>query len=97
MLARGWVNEVRAVRERFPDPQGLAGLKLVGYREILAYIDGHIDYDEMLLRGIAATRQLAKRQLTWLRRDREILWFDSENKELYERVANLLRLEPLSL
>jgi len=67
MLAAGLVDEVVALRERFALRPGLPSMRAVGYRQVLEYLDGRIDRNALRERGIAATRQLAKRQLTWLR------------------------------
>ncbi len=69
MLARGLVEEVRALRERFAGCKTTPALRAVGYRQVLAYLDGEYDYQVMHDKAIAATRQLARRQLTWLRKD----------------------------
>jgi tRNA dimethylallyltransferase len=68
MLAAGLVDEVVALRARFDLRPGLPSMRAVGYRQVLEYLDGRIDRSALRERGIAATRQLAKRQLTWLRR-----------------------------
>jgi tRNA dimethylallyltransferase len=67
MLAAGLVDEVVALRERFPLRPGLSSMRAVGYRQVLDYLDGRIDRAGLRERAIIATRQLAKRQLTWLR------------------------------
>ncbi|WP_237059547.1 tRNA (adenosine(37)-N6)-dimethylallyltransferase MiaA [Microbulbifer sediminum] len=68
MLARGFVDEVRALRARGDLHGDLPAIRAVGYRQVWQYLAGELDYEEMVEAGIAATRQLAKRQLTWLRR-----------------------------
>jgi len=67
MLDAGLVDEVRQLRERHALTADLPSMRCVGYRQTLDYLDGHIGRDALRERGIAATRQLAKRQLTWLR------------------------------
>tara|TARA_A100001035_G_scaffold128380_1_gene100996 strand:- start:128 stop:1063 length:936 start_codon:yes stop_codon:yes gene_type:complete len=67
MLEDGLVPEVEALREVFDLNPTLPAMKSVGYRQVWDYLEGDIDWAEMRLRGIIATRQLAKRQLTWLR------------------------------
>ena len=68
MLADGLVDEVRRLRTMYPtlDPD-LPSMRAVGYRQAWMHLDGEIDASELRDRGIFATRQLAKRQLTWLR------------------------------
>jgi len=67
MLARGLVDELRALRRRHALTPELPSMRSVGYRQAWAYIDGDIDASALRAQGIAATRQLAKRQFTWLR------------------------------
>jgi tRNA dimethylallyltransferase len=67
MLAAGLVAELRALRSRLALTPGLPSMRCVGYRQAWEFIDGVIDAATLRARGIAATRQLARRQLTWLR------------------------------
>lgn len=67
MLAAGFVDEVEALRARGDLDPSLPSMRCVGYRQAWAYLDGEIDYATMRDKGIFATRQLCKRQLTWLR------------------------------
>jgi tRNA dimethylallyltransferase len=67
MLAAGLVEEVADLRRRYPLHGGLPSMRCVGYRQVWNYLEGEYDRDALREMGIAATRQLAKRQLTWLR------------------------------
>jgi tRNA dimethylallyltransferase len=67
MLEAGLVDEVAALRDRFALHPDLPAMRAVGYRQVLDYLDGRSDRSALRERAIAATRQLAKRQLTWLR------------------------------
>ncbi len=67
MLEKGLIDEVQQLRDRGDLHTGLPAIRAVGYRQVWGYLAGEYGYDEMVARGIAATRQLAKRQLTWLR------------------------------
>ena len=67
MLAEGLVDEVESLRRRYALNADLPSMRAVGYRQAWAYLDGDIDQKALREQGIAATRQLAKRQLTWLR------------------------------
>jgi len=67
MLAAGLVEEVRALRATYALDPAMPSMRCVGYRQAWQYLDGHIDAQALRATGIAATRQLAKRQLTWLR------------------------------
>ncbi len=76
MLAAGFVAEVEGLRARGDLHLGLPSMRSVGYRQVWQYLDGNYDADDMRERGIAATRQLAKRQLTWLRSFKQARWLD---------------------
>jgi tRNA dimethylallyltransferase len=67
MLAEGLVDEVEFLRRAYALSPDLPAMRAVGYRQAWAYLDGDIDMKALREQGIAATRQLAKRQLTWLR------------------------------
>ena len=67
MLAEGLIDEVERLRRDYVLNPDLPAMRAVGYRQAWAYLDGHIDLKALREQGIAATRQLAKRQLTWLR------------------------------
>lgn len=67
MLESGFLDEVKALRARGDLHLGLPSIRCVGYRQAWEYLDGAIDYAAMRETGIIATRQLCKRQLTWLR------------------------------
>ena len=67
MLARGFIDEVRRLRARGDLDLSMPSMRCVGYRQAWEYLDGATGYDEMRDKGIFATRQLCKRQLTWLR------------------------------
>lgn len=79
MLAQGFVDEVVRLRERGDLSPDMPSMRALGYRQIWEYLDGHYGYDTMIERGIAATRQFAKRQLTWLRSEKDAEWFASED------------------
>ncbi len=67
MLKAGLVEELRSLRAKFPLHADMTSMRCVGYRQAWQYLEGEIGQDALLETGIAATRQLAKRQLTWLR------------------------------
>lgn len=79
MLTCGFEDEVKSLYERGDLHEDLPSVRCVGYRQMWSYLSGEIDYDEMAYRGICATRQLAKRQITWLRGWNDIHWLDSED------------------
>lgn len=76
MLDAGFVNEVRSLYRRDDLNLNKSSMRTVGYRQIWQHLDGSITYDVMVEKGIVATRQLAKRQLTWLRADDELHGLD---------------------
>ncbi|MDR0563647.1 MAG: tRNA (adenosine(37)-N6)-dimethylallyltransferase MiaA [Azoarcus sp.] len=71
MLADGLIDELADLRQRYPLTPDMPSMRTVGYRQAWAYLEGDIDREKLLETGIAATRQLAKRQLTWQRQFRE--------------------------
>ncbi|HRP95177.1 MAG TPA: tRNA (adenosine(37)-N6)-dimethylallyltransferase MiaA [Rhodocyclaceae bacterium] len=71
MLADGLVDEVVALRRRYALDATMPSMRCVGYRQVWEYLDGRCDYATMRGKGVVATRQLAKRQLTWQRQFRE--------------------------
>ncbi len=77
MLEQGFVDEVKALHDRGDLHAGLPSIRAVGYRQVWDHLDGKLTASEMQERGIIATRQLAKRQFTWLRSWADLQWLDS--------------------
>ncbi len=94
MLEQGFLDEVKALRARGDLHLDLPALRSVGYRQAWQYLDGDIDYESMVDKGIFATRQLAKRQLTWLRKWHDVRWFDSLAPDLVEQVVAYCQQAP---
>ncbi|AYC31215.1 tRNA (adenosine(37)-N6)-dimethylallyltransferase MiaA [Pseudomonas cavernae] len=90
MLEQGFVAEVEALRERGDLHAGLPSMRAVGYRQVWDYLDGNLSKAEMTERGIIATRQLAKRQFTWLRGWAGLHWFDSLARDNLPRALKYL-------
>ena len=86
MLDAGLVDELRGLRQRYTLNPALPSMRCVGYRQAWQYLDGAIDIAWLRETGIAATRQLAKRQLTWLR-STPAMAFDPARPELVDAVA----------
>jgi tRNA dimethylallyltransferase len=91
MLDAGLIDEVKALRKKYPVlTADLPSMRCVGYRQAWQYLDGEFGLDELRERGIAATRQLAKRQLTWLRGMDDTVEFDcldtAVNEKLFEYI-----------
>jgi tRNA dimethylallyltransferase len=82
MLERGLINEVSALRRRGDLDLAKPAMRAVGYRAVWRYLAGELNYDDMVDSAIAATRQLAKRQFTWFRRDAAAQWWDSATRDL---------------
>ena len=90
MLACGFEKEVRALYERGDLNPNLPSMRCVGYRQMWEYFDGKLDFDEMVYRGVVATRQLAKRQMTWLRGWENIRWLKTGDKENLQHILTSL-------
>ena len=87
MLAQGLIDEVRA-RARGDLHPGLPSVRCVGYRQMWAHLDGEIDLAGAREQGIAATRQLAKRQITWLRAQPERVIVDCLARDAVARTID---------
>jgi len=95
MLAAGFVEEVRQLRQRYTLDLSMPSMRCVGYRQAWAYLDGEADAPAFRAAGIAATRQLAKRQITWQRKFLEqwtdLSLVDCLSNDLTTRVSNLVQ------
>jgi tRNA dimethylallyltransferase len=76
MMAQGFLEEVRALHARGDLTAAHPAMRAVGYRQLWGYLEGHYPLEEAVRRGIAATRQLAKRQMTWIRSEPQLEWVD---------------------
>lgn len=90
MLAAGFEQEVRQLRARSGLSIDLPSMRSVGYRQMWQYLDGDLNYAEMRERGIIATRQLAKRQVTWLRGWPALNQLDTLASDNLEKVHKIL-------
>ena len=90
MLQNGLIDEVEALRQRGDLHQDMPALRAVGYRQVWEYLSGSLNYTEMVERGIIATRQLAKRQFTWLRSEPELILQDSLDRRLRETTLKFI-------
>lgn len=84
MLAQGFEDEVRTLLARGDLSPDLPSMRSVGYRQMLEYLRGEVDHSQMTERAIAATRQLAKRQMTWLRSEADLHWLFDDGEPLAE-------------
>lgn len=90
MIAQGFEQEVKTLYDRQDLHIDLPAIRCVGYRQMWQYLDGFHDFDEMIYRGIVATRQLAKRQMTWLKSWPKITWLATEDKENLQHILSSL-------
>ncbi|MBQ4844128.1 tRNA (adenosine(37)-N6)-dimethylallyltransferase MiaA [Pseudoalteromonas sp. MMG005] len=90
MLDQGFKNEVLTLYQRGDLHPDLPSIRCVGYRQMWEHLAGNCDHDEMVFKGIAATRQLAKRQLTWLRSWPNVNWLETDDQENLQRVLTSL-------
>lgn len=91
MLEAGLVDEVRTVREQFNVSGDMPSMRCVGYRQVCMYLDNEIDLERMREMGVFATRQLAKRQLTWLRSMNELRVFDCLDEQLSSQILRFIQ------
>lgn len=90
MLDHGLIDEVEALLEEDTVQQDSPAMRSVGYRQVCEYLQGMYNRDELLNRGIYATRQLAKRQLTWLRKEPDTHVFDPEDASQMDQAMALM-------
>jgi tRNA dimethylallyltransferase len=90
MLELGLIGEVRRLRADYALSPSLPSMRAVGYRQVWQYLDGEFGLAGLREKGIAATRQLAKRQLTWLRAMQDVNRFDCLAADLAEQVADFV-------
>jgi tRNA dimethylallyltransferase len=84
MLEQGFIEEVEALMNRADLTEKMPSIRAVGYRQIWSYLHGEYDKATMIEKAIAATRQLAKRQFTWLRRETDALSLQTDQADLLE-------------
>lgn len=89
MLEQGFEQEVRGLLSRGLAP-ALPAMRAVGYRQMLGYLLGEYGREEMIAKGVAATRQLAKRQLTWLRADPDVHWLNEGRGDVVAQALALI-------
>jgi len=93
MLDEGLVAEVEGLRRLPGVKKDCVAMRSVGYRQVWRYLDGEIDCAAMCAEAIAATRQLAKRQLTWLRRSGGMVWFSANEPRVSEVIATYTQVK----
>ena len=91
MLELGLIGEVRKLRQQYALDPAMPSMRCVGYRQAWQYLDGEFGLAALREKGVAATRQLAKRQLTWLRSMRDVTEFDCLAQDLDDQVLEFVR------
>ncbi len=97
MLEQGVVDEVKALYSRGDLSEKMPSIRAVGYRQIWSYLQGEYDYQTMTEKGIIATRQLAKRQFTWLRKETDGAIFQTGQPDLLVRVIESINRQSAKL
>jgi tRNA dimethylallyltransferase len=96
MLEEGFLDEMRALHQRGDLRPEMPSMRCVGYRQAWSFLEDEITFEEMRYKALAATRQLAKRQLTWLRQESDALWYDptvgTAQERVFERVEKFLEM-----
>jgi len=85
---------VRRLLARGDLSPSLPSMRCVGYRQMVNFLMGATEREEMIERAVIATRQLAKRQYTWLRADQDCHWLDASQDELQQAIDLILRQFP---
>jgi tRNA dimethylallyltransferase len=93
MLEHGFVDEVKQLVDDYALEPIMPSMRAVGYRQVLQHLNSELGMEELVSHGVAATRQLAKRQLTWLRSLEDMTQFDALDPNLHERVLEYVRRE----
>lgn len=91
MMRLGFMDEVQQLFSRDDLNLALPAMRAVGYRQVWEHLQGHYSYKLMLEKAVIATRQLAKRQLTWLRQWEGGTWFDSESSDVLSQLCIVLK------
>ncbi len=85
MLEQGLEDEVTGLLQKWELDHEMSAMRLVGYRQMLRYLQGEYSREEMVDRGVIATRQLAKRQFTWLRSEQDANWLIDEKNNVLDQ------------
>jgi len=90
MIENGFIEEVQALFDRDDLDLSLPSMRSIGYRQVWEFLEGKTTKEQMIEQGITVTRQFAKRQMTWLRREKEALWIATEDNHPYEQAVKYL-------
>ncbi|MCU7834375.1 MAG: tRNA (adenosine(37)-N6)-dimethylallyltransferase MiaA [gamma proteobacterium symbiont of Taylorina sp.] len=91
MIENGFIEEVEMLFHRGDLDLSLSSMRAVGYRQVWEYLEGKTTKAQMIEQGITITRQFAKRQMTWLRREKEALWIATEDNNIYDQAREYLK------
>jgi tRNA dimethylallyltransferase len=91
MMESGFIDEMKSLHARPDLNADLPSMRAVGYRQAWEWLEDGCSFEQMREKAIAATRQLAKRQLTWLRRESASVWYDLQTEGSKQKVIKLLR------
>ena len=91
MIEAGFIDEIKALYARSDLNADLPSMRAVGYRQAWDWLDGKYSFDQVREKAIIATRQLAKRQLTWLRQESASVWYDLQADGAKVEVLDVLR------
>ena len=91
MIAQGLIEEVEALLKKKQVDSSKSCMKSVGYKQVLDYLEGNLSLDEMMFRAVTATRQLAKRQMTWLRSWNGVIWLEEESDNNLDIVLDTIK------
>ncbi len=90
MIDEGFIEEVEKLFARGDLDLSVPSMRAVGYRQVWEYLEGKTDKQQMIERGITITRQFAKRQMTWLRREQDAAWIATEEDNILEQAVHYL-------
>lgn len=90
MIKDGFLDEVKGLMADSHFDRNWPSMRAVGYRQAIDYLLGEIDYDRFVLSGVAATRQLAKRQITWMRSMTDLVSIEPFEDDPYEKAYGLV-------
>ena len=79
VIDQGLIEEVEGLLKKKQMNSSKSSMKSVGYKQVSDYLEGNLSLDEMVFRAVTATRQLAKRQMTWLRSWNGVIWLEEES------------------
>ena len=92
MIEAGFLDEVSTLMARSDFSRTAPSMRAVGYRQAIDYLTGDIDYDRFVEAGVAATRQLAKRQITWMRSMPELIAMDPFTEDVFAKASDAMKV-----